>query len=257
MSTVHDGWQRAIGARLVACTVSVVIALVSASAQADPINLQDVHVQVGWENPNLGGADWYWVDTLVAPDPATGDFSDGGSMTTAVCDLQWSVSGNADPIVFGAFTATNISAVTQTFVMIVGLPLGAPLLPSTGTSGVMNVTVVDLNSNTSAITAVPGGSIYTSYIDAVPHKTLLDNASFVSAVDDTAGGSQSFGLPGQTFPGPAALGSISIEYRFNLSPGDQATVNGNFIAVAVPEPATGVAAITGLAAMAARRRRIT
>jgi len=234
----------------------VVVVICSCAAglvAADPMTAEDVHVQVGWFNPSMQ-ADEFWVDTFVTPDSSTGVYSDSGEMTTGMCDLDWSVSGNADPVVSGVFGADNITDATQTYVMVVTLPLGSPLQPSTLTSGVINVTVVDNSGDGATMAALTDGSIYTSYIDGSVHRTLLDDASVDAPVDDSAQGSESFGLPGQIWVGSAAMTSISIEYRFTLTPGDAGTANGNFV-VLIPEPATFVGILSGLALLAMRRRR--
>lgn len=233
-----------------------VVFLSTQLASADVVGIAgNVQLKLGWWNPATA-SDQFWTTINITPDSASGAFADRGQWANSWCEINWDVNGNIDPVINGAVAVTNNSGGTQTFVLSFLLPLGAPVLPSSMTSGVVNVTVVDNSGDGATMAAVPGDSLYRSLIDAVSFQTLMnDPTSIVAAAYDTANASASFGLPGQTMPGPAALTTIGLTYRFTLTPnGDAATVNGNFV-VLVPEP-SGTAALLALALFSLRRRRV-
>lgn len=214
----------------------------------------DVQLKLGWWNPATG-TDQYWTTIHITPDSASGAFGGQGHWENSWCSMDWQLDGNIDPVINGAVAVTNNSGSTQTFVISFNLPLGAPVVPSSMTSGVINATVVDNSGDGATMAAVPGDAIYRALIDAATHQTMLvDPTAIVAAAYDTANASASFGLPGQTVPGPAALSTIGLTYRFTLTPnGDSATVNGNFVVI-VPEPAAA-ALLALMAPLALRRMR--
>ena len=61
------------------------------------------------------------------------------------------------------------------------------------------------------------------------------------------------GIPYLSGSGPVGASELEILIRFTLTPGETATLNGNFFVEPVPEPATMT--LLGLGAVLLRRRK--
>lgn len=217
---------------VVLCTV-----LLCQSASAAPIPA--ISVEVG----ELGS------EQTLAPggvDNGDGTFDFDGNMIGSNWELEWDMTVDPDPFVSAGFTFTNTDIVTKTFVVSVSLPIAPPIPGATLVGGSIGLTVTDANfDGVGTVSSVTGTPIYLGTIDGGAVLPLLPDPSSVSV--PFAGGSavisDSFGLPGPTSPGPAALTSIGIEHTFTLTPGDRASLTSFF--VVVPEPGSVTLAIIG------------
>ena len=174
-----------------------------------------------------------------------------GSSTGAVygtpfnCD--WSIVVNPDPQITSTFTLTNITAVTQNFVMTVTLPIAA-LGPGTVQGGyfgdlVNGTQYTDTSGNSDVTLATVGANpFYSALVNGILSQGL---GSFTLNANGGPGvfGNESQQTWGDPIPsavfGPAS-GNIQIRWRFSLTAGDQVSTKGFFQVEQAPEPTTVV-----------------
>jgi hypothetical protein len=215
---------------------------------------------VTWQVANggnpLGTAPW--------TSGVTNNCSSGGDVTQCVgnytwsgATLTWDLSTDPDPFVTNSITVTNNTLNTQTYVLLVTLPI-APAGPSTLIGGSIQG---GLTSDATAGTLSSSGTtaIYTAYIDGVAVATLFDAPTSTSsgAFLSSSLGTADFGTPIPSAAGPAATTDIAIQLKFTLTPGDLASFTSIFVVEPIPEPTTIGLVSLGLAglALAGRRRR--
>jgi len=186
----------------------------------------------------------------------------GGSFNGgAVWDLGWDLTVNQDPTIFGSLSLTNLTNTTRSFSLSLMLPITPAFSPSLF-GGSLTATLVDLNGDLSASLAPSSASasIYRGTIDGITVLSLFAaNLNCVGTSGGcTASGSDDFGLPGPTLPGPNVTNSIATLLNFTLSPGDRVVFNSNFTVeppAAVPLPAALPMVMLSLSGLAAARRR--
>lgn len=199
-----------------------------------------------------------WTGLPNGVDNGNGTFSYSGSQSTANWDLNWNVTVDPDPFISAVFGFRNATAITQTFIIDVSLPIAPPLVGGTWIGGSIGLTLTDSNFDGSAtVASSPGIDVYQGRLDGVTVLDLLEEPFSFSVL--TAGGSDSTsdveGLPGPSIPAGPVLSTISIRHTFTLTPGDSVGITSFF--VVVPEVNTlalcGVATI--LAGLGFRVRR--
>lgn len=208
-------------------------------------------------NPTEDGSSWTYQGSQ-------GWEVDGGTM-----QVDWDMTaapgatGDTTPrasllsFVFNNLVVTNNTGVTQTVTMITTLGVFAPILPSSlmGGSGAGTLTT---NGDGGTMGHSGGTAMYRAMIDGlfvggVADLHVFDSTISVIGFGSDSTGSEDFGTPIPSAPGPAVLSDIGIQLKFTLTPGDSASWTSNFV-VNVPGPAgASVLALAGV--FAARRRR--
>lgn len=173
-----------------------------------------------------------------------------GGLSNAAWSISWDCVVNPDPFVDATINVTNNSAAVQTFWVYMPLAI-APSIPG-GTNMSGSVSAV-LSSNTfggASLTNNPGFPIYQAYIDGNGVASMWNNYALNAPAFGSANDDNQFGI----VVGPAANNEIALRLRFDLSPGDSASVTGIFEIQPIPAPAgLAVLALAGLAG--SRRRR--
>ncbi len=176
-------------------------------------------------------------------------------------NLGWSMLVNPDPFVIANLVVTNTSAVTQTFILSVLMPLGSPVGPFSFIGGSVTGSVTDNNGNGATLAAVAGDSVYSAIVDNVVAGTLLPApfsktvGNFQSGVVGPAafGDAGPGGIPSQFYI--AASTNIGITLKFTLTAGDSASFTSIFAIEANDVPGPGGLALLGLAGFVGSRRR--
>jgi hypothetical protein len=229
--------------------VAVAFTAVATQAGIVPPDL-NVNVQVNGNQSFNGDASGQPTGT-----PTTGEYVGQQDMGGWV--LDWDLLGSTNPFITGTVAMTNQSAVPVTYLVDITLPIAPALAAPTLIGGSIQggLTVDDTAGELSSA----GDSIYRALIDGSevgePAKLFDDPTTTGLSGPFTSPtlGSESFGAPIPSAPGPAVTSSIGIRFEFTLTPGDRATFTASFVVIPTPG-AAGLFAIAGLATMRRRRR---
>lgn len=156
-----------------------------------------------------------------------------------------------DPFVLANNVFTNPTAVPQIVTFGIALPTNFPA--PNRIKGLIDLDVIDGGTDGASVSTVAGFPIYTAEIDFVGVETLLDAPFTLNApATGSNNATDSFGFQVSNVPVNASIG---IQLRFQLSPGDTATVISRFDVVEIPEPTTCLLFVAGLAGCLTVRRR--
>lgn len=242
--------------RALICAVLSGVVLLSLTSSAVHATGMPTNLQASVTGTD-GTSEWAWRPTLNASDENKGDFwvtaPDQGSGSLTLSNIA--LHGNVDPVINGALTVTNNTALTQNYTFIFSIPI-VPQGPLTVTGGSMQLGVTDNTGNgaTAGVNAVNLRPTYYSQIDGADWQPL-NVTPLVAGGFGSNGANASFGNPIPSLLGPPALLSIGIRFDFSLTPGDSATASGVFVVEAIPEPASCMLVMAGLAGCLTLRRR--
>jgi len=231
-------------------------------AGASPSFATGISVQVGdatatdfayqtYTDPDSGISSWYAVDENgdpILPGVASwGDVADGVTIT--------GLSGfiKEDPYVTSVIGLINPTGITQTYTIVVSLPISSFYYNATIASSV-GVTVTDTTSGAVTASSVSPAGIYTGTVNGAPVLTLLPHPTSVTcaSLGCSTTTSDNSGLP-LLAAGPGSATAIGITLKFTLSAFDQVGITSRF--EIVPEPTAGVLLGAGLLTLAMSRRR--
>jgi MYXO-CTERM domain-containing protein len=162
-----------------------------------------------------------------------------------------------DPMVNAFIAFQNNTAVTNTYTIIVSLPV-APIGPGSLMDGSVGGSVTDANgSGFAQVSSVGTTPIYQGLIDGAPAPGAGLLGPPYSATVGVSGGTSAIGPAsfGQPVPilGPSVSSTIGIQLHFTLTPGDSVAMTAFFRVEPIPAPA-GLA-LLGLAGVLGSRRR--
>ena len=237
-----------ITSTLAAAAVSTAVITGASHAGALPPDL-NFSLQVNNENPIP------FFPNGTQTGPTTWNFT-GGYEGTGWAMPFFNIDVNLDPIVNAFIAFQNNTAVTNTYTIIVSLPV-APIGPGSLMDGSVGGSVTDANGNGFAQVATSGGTpIFQGLIDnaPAPGAGLLFgyNATVGVSGGTSAIGPASFGQPVPIL-GPSVTSSIGLQLTFTLTPGDSVAMTAFFRVEPIPAPA-GLALLS-LAGLAGSRRR--
>jgi hypothetical protein len=173
-----------------------------------------------------------------------------GGLENAAWTMSWDCVVNEDPFVDATINVTNNSNVVQTFWVYMPLAIN-PAIPG-GT--IMNGSVsAVLSANTfdgATLTSNPGFAVYEAFIDGSSVASMWNPYALAAIPFGSANDNNQF----NNAAGPAANTEIAIRLRFDLSPGDSASVTGIFEIQPIPAPA-GLAVLALIGVCGSRRRR--
>jgi hypothetical protein len=203
------------------------------------------------------------TETVANPDGTFGMSGvAGGAAVGAAFDCDWSVVVNPDPQITSIFTLTNISGVTQSFIMNVTLPIASiagPTVQGGYYGDAVNGTVyTDNNNNGVTLATVGANPFYSALVNSINLSQGLGSWT-LTATPGTSGDTsqENWGTPIPSAPFGPASGNIRIRWQFSLTSGDSVQTKGFFQVepTAAPEPATIALVGLGLAALVVARRR--
>jgi hypothetical protein len=202
-----------------------------------------------------------WDAWPYGTDNGDGSYGYVGNYVGSGWSLDWNVTADSDPFVNAITAVTNNSLVTQTYTVIVSLPVFPAITPSSLMRGSIGGSLTDNNElqdgfgNYATFATSAPTSIYKALIDSVGVRTLYDHPYSISVTnpsDSVTIPSVNFGIPIRELA-PAVNTDIGIQLKFTLSPGDSASLTSVFNVI--PEPASVLLLATGGLLMMRRRSR--
>jgi hypothetical protein len=234
-----------------------VLAIAALAVWSAPASALPVEVTFSWgTNPGALGSTTLYAADLGETVNTDGTVTYDGSASTGGWSLDWDVTVKEDPFIDGIFAVTNTSGSTQNYIINFLLPISPAITPSSLAGASVVGTLTDNNVGGATLGHVLGGAMYSTYLDGVLYDTLLPfDSSVTIGFGSGSTGSDSFGLPGLTQPGPAVLTSMGVQIAFTLTPGDSASFTSRFEVVPVPEPVTALMLGGGLVGLAVFGRK--
>ncbi len=228
----------------------------------------DPRISISWQDDTGAGGQWA---TSFGPDhelrlntsdksAAIGNIAVDSAVFSQYLAEQTGLAGSgltffnmiydADPYVAGGFSFTNGSAVTQTYTIIFTSPVIPAITPSTLYGGSMSGSFT-ADPTSATVTTSPNTPLFWGMIDGTGVLPIYNDFSSWTVAGGGSDNIPSVNILPSVLVGPAANNDISIQFKFTLTPGDTATMNGYF--EVIPEPATLL--LLGLGGFLVRRKK--
>ena len=219
----------------------------------------DPQVSISWQDATGAGGQWsmaFPVGQELRVGGKEGSVSLSGADNLNKYGLQssgltyFNMAFNTDPYITGGFAFINGTLSTQTYTIIFQSPVTPAITPSTLYGGSMSGSFT-ADPTAAMVTTTLNTPLYWGMIDGSPVLPIYNDPSSWSAAANASGTIAAVNMVPPTLVGPAANNNISIQFKFTLTPGDTATMNGAF--VVIPEPAT--LALLGLGGLLMCRKK--
>jgi hypothetical protein len=168
------------------------------------------------------------------------------------CLVVLDLTYDLDPYVLGGLSVTNNAAFTQSFMFTFSAPVSPALTPASNYSGSVSGSYT-VDGTAGSVTTTGMMPLYMGRIDGADILPLYPAMQSWGSAAGESGSILAEEIPYLSATGPAVLSDIEIIIRFTLTPGETATLNGNFFVEPIPEPAT--MALLGLGAVLLGRRK--
>ncbi len=169
-----------------------------------------------------------------------------------VCLSSLEFAFDADPYVTGGFSALNPTGVTQTYTFIFFSPVAPAITPTSLYGGSMSGSVTANNTVPAVVATVNPDPLYWGIIDGANVLPIYaDPMSWTVNTQFASGTIAAVNVPTTNPYGPVN-NSIAMQFKFTLTPGDIATMNGIF--EVIPEPAT--LALLGMGLLFLKKRTL-
>jgi hypothetical protein len=192
------------------------------------------------------------MDPMLQPDGETWMLSEEWDIPNN-CLIDFDLTYDMDPYVLGGLSVTNNADFTQSFMFNFTAPVSPAIATNTYYGGSVSGSYT-VDATAGSVTTTGMMPLYMARIDGVDTLPLYPATQ---SWGTNAGDSGSILSVGTGYPptilGPSVSTDLEIVIRFTLTPGETATLNGNFFVEPVPEPATMT--LLGLGAVLLRRRK--
>ena len=180
------------------------------------------------------------------------------SDTNAAFTLFMNSPGDGSPLQLN-FNASNTSALVQTYVLSVSIPIAPTSFSGGSLAASSGLTLSDGSSppDSALLASTGGAAIFEATIGGTPAGELFTAPYSLSCV---SGGLlpcstvDSDSATVATLPTLPSASSLGITYQFELSPGDSVAGTGAAVFQTVPEPSTGTLWLVGGALLVGLRR---
>jgi hypothetical protein len=169
-----------------------------------------------------------------------------------ICLSSLDFAYDADPYVTGGFSALNPTGVTQTYTFIFFSPVAPAITPTSLYGGSMSGSLTANGTVPATVATVAPDPLYWGIIDGVNVLPIYADPMSWSVNTQYASGTIAAVNVPTTNPYGPVNNSIAMQFKFTLTPGDIATMNGIF--EVIPEPAT--LALLGMGLLFLKKRTL-
>ena len=232
-------------------SIVVLVCALSLAAYADEVEVVLGGFGAMWGADGTGNTGMNMMDPVLQPDGVTWKVSESWDITDN-CLIDFDLTYDTDPYVLGALSVTNNALFDQSFMFSFTAPVAPVLAGPINYSGSVSGSYT-VDETAGSVTTTGMMPLYMGRIDGGDILPLYMAPQSWGANAGDSGSILAEGIPYLSGSGPVGASELEILIRFTLTPGETATLNGNFVVEPVPEPATMT--LLGLGAVLLRRRK--